>query len=220
MSWLGWSGGGAGAGAGANAYGTVVPPAGTTPVAGSASDTLTLTSTDSTVTITGTAASDTINFAITKPKNCYIWEVQASGTNGHNNATFTSGAWRTRVLNTLDDADTTGITIASNQMTIPTGTYDIQVFVPAFNVNRHRCRLYNITDAVKETSVRGVSFHDVYMNYTTAQGRFTVTGGPKVYEIQHICQTTTAGGFGLSIGNNVSPEDEEVYTSVKITKVA
>lgn len=46
-----------------NSFETISTPAGTSPVADSSTDTLSLTSSDSSVTITGTAASDTVNFA-------------------------------------------------------------------------------------------------------------------------------------------------------------
>jgi hypothetical protein len=47
------------------AFTTITTPAGTSPVADVAEDTLTLTSSGSTITVTGTAASDTINFDVT-----------------------------------------------------------------------------------------------------------------------------------------------------------
>lgn len=46
----------------ANSFATIQTPAGTSPTASSALDTLTLTSSDSTVTITGNSTTDTVNF--------------------------------------------------------------------------------------------------------------------------------------------------------------
>jgi hypothetical protein len=55
---------GSGGGSSSNAFGIVQTPAGTSPTADSASDTLTLTSSDSTVTITGDATTDTIDIKL------------------------------------------------------------------------------------------------------------------------------------------------------------
>lgn len=49
------------------AFGTIQCPAGTSPAADAASDTLTLTSTGGTLTITGDSATDTINFEVASP---------------------------------------------------------------------------------------------------------------------------------------------------------
>ena len=52
------------ASAGGNSFETISTPAGTSPVADSSGDTLSLTSTDSSITITGDSATDTVNFAV------------------------------------------------------------------------------------------------------------------------------------------------------------
>jgi hypothetical protein len=51
-------------GGAAFSFATIQPPAGTSPVADAASDTLTLTSSDSSITITGTAGTDTLDFVL------------------------------------------------------------------------------------------------------------------------------------------------------------
>jgi hypothetical protein len=50
-----------GGGGGSNTFGTIQTPAGTSPVADSTTDTLTLVSGDSSITITGDATTDTID---------------------------------------------------------------------------------------------------------------------------------------------------------------
>src|SRR6185503_4616539 len=61
--------------------------------------------------------------------------------------TFTSGAWRTRTLNT-EAADTGSYgTLASNQITLTAGTYIIRASAPAYRVNSHILRLQNVTAA-------------------------------------------------------------------------
>ena len=57
---------------------------------------------------------------------------------------FTSGAWRTRDLNT-EIADPDGIvSIANNQFTLGAGDYLIEASAPAYSVNQHLIRLQNI----------------------------------------------------------------------------
>src|SRR5262245_39269025 len=64
-----------------------------------------------------------------------------SGTNG---GAFTSGAWRTRTLNTVV-ANEVGATLSSNQITLSAGTWRTHIEAPAFTVNDHQVRLQNIT---------------------------------------------------------------------------
>lgn len=129
--------------------------------------------------------------------------------------TFTSGAWRTRDLNT-EVADTGGFgSVASNQITLAAGTYRVSARAPALNCNRHQCRLQNITDAstidvgsseYATTSTNGV-------NDSVLHTRFTIAG-TKTLELQHQCQTTQATeGFGVEANFTT-----EVYAEVELWK--
>jgi hypothetical protein len=72
-----------------------------------------------------------------------VWEQQTANTAG---GTFTSGAWRTRNI-TTEHSDTGGhCSVASNQITLAAGTYTCLISAPAFLCDRHKARLYNITD--------------------------------------------------------------------------
>ncbi|MDP6772243.1 MAG: hypothetical protein QF704_16175, partial [Anaerolineales bacterium] len=76
--------------------------------------------------------------------------------------TFTSGAWRTRDLNT-EIADPDGIvSISSNQFTLGAGSYLIRWVCVCFLVNQNQTRLYNVTDS----SVEGIGV-TTYSYYTT-----------------------------------------------------
>src|SRR5687768_2319629 len=72
----------------------------------------------------------------------HLVDEKAANTAG---GTFTTGAWRTRTLNT-EKLDEITSTLASNQFTLPAGTYNIVASAPAFFVSRHQTRLRNITD--------------------------------------------------------------------------
>lgn len=129
-------------------------------------------------------------------------EEQSSGVSG---GTFTSGAWRTRLLNTTKHNGITGASIASNQVTLPAGTYRVRGFAVggcsgASAVGLHQARLYNITGAA--TLVVGSSSRTTtsVQNVSVVNGRFTLTVA-SVIELQHQCGTTLAtSGFGLDVG--------------------
>ena len=59
---------------------------------------------------------------------------------------FTTGAWRTRNLNT-EIADPDGIvSISSNQFTLQAGTYLIKWSAPAYKADKNATRLYDVTN--------------------------------------------------------------------------
>ncbi len=131
--------------------------------------------------------------------------------------TFTSGAWRTRVLNTVLTNEIAGASLASNQITLPIGTYFLLARAPAHQVNRHKIRLYDTTGAAafligsSAFAANGSPFD----SDSDCWGRFTV-GVESVIELQHISQTTFAlVGFGSESNLGVI----EVYSDVLIWKV-
>jgi hypothetical protein len=128
--------------------------------------------------------------------------------------TFTSGAWRTRDLNTSQINSISGASLASNQITLPAGTYYIDAYAGCFWVNQNQARLQNITDST--TDILGVGAYTVTAGnaFSFVQGVITITG-TKVFELQHQCTTTRAtDGFGTAIGFNT-----EVYASIAIQKI-
>ena len=129
--------------------------------------------------------------------------------------TFTSGAWRTRDLNT-EIADPDGIvSIASDQFTLAAGSYLIKWIAPAFYVNLHQTRLYNVTDAA-QVEVGVCAFVNVNSVVTTSSGcARTTIAGSKAFTIEHRCVTTAAtAGFGQNCAFSVNDQ----YTLVEIFK--
>jgi hypothetical protein len=154
-----------------------------------------------------TAASSTIQTAVFN-------DTKTSGTAG---GTFTSGAWRTRDLNTSQQNSITGCSLASNQITLPAGTFLIQGSAPAFRTDPHQSRIYDITNSA--VLFLGMSMYidpTVYLQ-TTSEFRGVITlAASTVIEVQHQTFNTIASvGFGqpVSWGSNI-------YTSISITKVA
>lgn len=140
---------------------------------------------------------------------------KTSGTNG---GTFTSAAFRTRDINTTVGTNgISGCSIASNQITLPAGTFLIQGSAPAYDVNNHVTRFYNITDST--VAINGGSSYvdttDTGVTHSPFSG-VLVIAATKVFEVQHYAASTIATyGFGIATG--FAPE---VYTQITIIKVA
>jgi len=133
--------------------------------------------------------------------------------------TFTSGAWRTRDLNTeIDDPDGI-VTIASNQFTLGAGSYLIRWSAPAYYTSGHQTRLYDVTNTAALQI--GSSAHTNANTSSTSSGsdRVTITANT-TYEIQHRCSVTqTSIGFGL--GSSGGPTwGDSLFTIVEIFKEA
>ncbi len=135
-----------------------------------------------------------------------------------NAGTFTSGAWRTRDLNT-EQSDTGGhASVASNQITLAAGTYIASIVCPAVRVVGHQAKLYNVTDAANiliGTSGYSLSADDGN-THSFIRGKFSIAGS-KVLEVQHKSTATmNTYGFGLAGGSG----EVEIYTVVELWKVA
>lgn len=141
-------------------------------------------------------------------------ETQASAANG---GTFTSGAWRQRVLNTTL-INQTGATLSSNQITLPAGTYEINASCPASQVNNHKARLQNITDGT--TTINGTSeYAYTALGINTRSvitGVFTISSS-KVFELEHYCNLTYAT-YGFGVGCAIAGTSE-IFSEISIKKV-
>ncbi len=124
--------------------------------------------------------------------------------------TFTSGAWRTRDLNS-EKADTGNhASVSSNQITLEAGTYRAFVTAAHFIVDNNALRLQNITDGT--TILTGTNPTN-YPGWPVIVGRFTLAA-QKVIEVQHRCQTTrSTDGYGKAANFQV-----ETYTIVQLIR--
>ncbi len=134
--------------------------------------------------------------------------------------TFTSGAWRTRDLNTVI-VDEIGITLATNQVTLPAGTYRFSAAAPAYQVNTHQVRIRNITDGT--TLLDGESSYvdasaSSSSELSRVKGQFTITES-KIFELQHRCAATRAT-IGFGVPGVAGEHDIEVYASIDLIKIA
>jgi len=144
----------------------------------------------------------------------HIQDQKATSVNG---GTFTQAAWRTRDLTTVLTNEISGASLSSNQITLPAGTYFIIAQAPAFQVNLHKAKLRNTSDAA-DILIGTVEYTDATDNTTTHSfitGRFTLAA-EKIIELQHYGQTTKATiGFGFAFDLTMV----EVYSDVLIWKL-
>lgn len=144
----------------------------------------------------------------------HIQDQKSSGTNG---GTFTLGAWRTRVLNTVVTNEITGASLAANQITLPSGTYYVEASATCFKVSNNALKLRNITDASDEIigTVHVTATTDATTVGPIVTGRFTIAA-EKDFELQHQSTATKAtDGFGQAGSFSVI----EVYSDIRIWKV-
>lgn len=167
-----------------------------------------------------TSAQDVATKAYVDGNTQSLLHIQDQKTAGTDGGSFSSGAWRTRDLNT-EMTDEIGSTLTSNQFTLPAGTYYIEARAPGHGVGYHKAKLRNITDSsdvLIGSTVRSRLASEsgsTVTNDSVITGRFTIAD-TKTFEIQHICSDTYAEGFGR--GNNFSVI--EVYTDVRVWKVS
>jgi len=112
--------------------------------------------------------------------------------------TFTSGAWRKRTLNTLIDQASYGVTLSSDEFTLPAGKWLIRWHAPAFGVGRHQSRLFEVTGntVVEVGSSESSNTTSSTSNPSVGEAIQTNVAATK-YRIEHQCQTTLATeGFG------------------------
>jgi len=152
-------------------------------------------------------------------------DVKANNTSGGNAA----ATYSARILNTLEDP--TGIVLNPGAFTGTGGTNtDVQLgngayiiearlsmqsnAVPSF---RARARLQNTTDA--STTILGANIDAGTLSAEmpcTVIGTFTVTGGPKTFQLQQRANSAVTDGYGFPCNFG----DLEQYSYVTIRKIA
>lgn len=152
---------------------------------------------------------------VTTTKYIFIVDRKSNGTDS---GTFTSGAWRTRDLNSIDVDETGSVSLSSNQFTLPAGTYRCKIRTPAYLVDSHRSKLYNISDStdVLYSESGSIGSNSQLSQIIEILGKFTIASS-KTFEVRHICGTTeSTDGFGKK---SQIASLSEVYTTVELWKV-
>jgi len=146
-----------------------------------------------------------------------IKDVKLSGTDG---GTFTAGSWQVRDVNTISVDETGSVSVSSNQITLPAGTYYCKIRCPAYAVGRHKARLHETTETLSDIYSQNCYASTTYLGYNFAEivGKFTISSGTMTFEIQHYGQVTKADdGFGLSDGIG---DYSETYTVAEFWRVS
>ena len=180
-----------------------------------ASTVLTLGTVGDTVNIGGTAGT---GFPGGLFESYAILEDQkTSGTAG---GTATLGSWETRDLQT-EVYDGIGITISSNEFTLPAGNYLITWSAPCWAVTRHQSRLYDVTGTAAVAQGSSIITAGAGATYradtspSTGSARVTPSSS-NAYRIEHqVSETHSSNGYGHAASFGV-----EVYTRVTIFKEA
>lgn len=142
---------------------------------------------------------------------------KATGTNGGNSTTAT---WVTRDLNTTVLNTIAGASLASNQVTLPPGTYQLKASAPMFggggSAQAHQLRLYNVTAstvAAVGTSERAPSSGQT-RSLIAVQLVIAVTSA---FRLEHWVATgASVNGLGNASGSGAI----EVYSDIECRKVA
>jgi hypothetical protein len=151
---------------------------------------------------------------VVSDKYALIEDIKAQNTNG---GTFTSGAWRTRTLNTVSHNDGIDLFLSSNEIILPVGVYRIKASAPAYGVNRHQIRLYNVTAAQVEKY--GTSQYtpaaDGVFNRSIVAHAVEIPLVQTTFRIEHFCETSrSTTGFGVACNFG-----DEIYTQVEIWQI-
>lgn len=130
-----------------------------------------------------------------------------------------SSGWNTRTLNTEVYNGITDVSLASNQVSLPTGTYLIEATAPGYRVNRHKCRLYNASTtsviAYGTSEFAASAASPVVVTKSTVITRLVVASTTLI-ELQHRLENpTNSSDYGLA----ASMTGVEVYATMKIWKM-
>lgn len=142
----------------------------------------------------------------------HVRDQKASGTAG---GTFTAGSWVTRTLNNTVTNGISGASVATNQITLPSGSYFVIARAPALAVIRHQAKIRNVTGGFD--SIYGTTEYTEVAAQTTSwcMGQFA-SFGTQVFELQHRCSSTnTDDGLGGSASSGI----DEVFSEVLIWKL-
>ena len=119
---------------------------------------------------------------------------------GSQGGTLTSGAWEARLLNTEEHDDAGIAALASNQVTLPAGTYEFDADAIFYQTGLSQLRLYDTTGAAilgLGLEIQAFASGDEQL-MARVSGKFTI-GVESVIELQSRVQVTnTADGGGNS----------------------
>ena len=142
-----------------------------------------------------------------------VVDEKAQGTPG---GTPVGSGYQIRTLNTVKANTITGASLASNQITLPAGTYYVEIISTVSITGASRVKLYNVTDAAN-TIIGFTGYEGIAINTNLdANGVFTIAT-QKAFEVRQYFQP----GFGSNAfgqAHNLTGETE-LYCLAYIEKV-
>jgi hypothetical protein len=139
-----------------------------------------------------------------------------SKTSGTAGGASSAGA-QVRTLNTTIRNTITGASLASNQVTLPAGTYHVQASAPAFISDKHKVFWWDATNTT--TTLSGTSEYsdatNVIQTRSFLDGWFTASA-TTTYELRHYIQTARATN-GLGVTTSFA-STTEIYAQVSVSK--
>lgn len=154
----------------------------------------------------------------TLPQYALLTQRATAGTDGGG---ISSGSMVTRPI-TNKDVDEIGLTLSSNQITFPAGTYRIHAELVNYNVGAIRSKLRNITDTANVSGVfnpthltngGGSNIHPI----SKLLGQFTLADTKTLEIQQQVSSTQNSNGLGKAANLDSL---EEVYAIVEIWKLS
>lgn len=144
----------------------------------------------------------------------YARDEKPSGTSG---GSATGAAWNTRDLNTVKINNISGVSLASNRVTLPAGKYYIRAQAPAAIVGRTCLRVYDTTNSAVLLDGPSMWTSNAYDggSPTTAEGGITLAA-QTVLELRMYAQNTNGNGFGWATA--ISGRNE-IYSEFRAWKM-
>lgn len=146
----------------------------------------------------------------------HVQDQKAAGSSG---GTLTSGAWRTRTLNTVLINSIFGASLSSNRITLPPGGYYVDGVCIGYGVGSHTSRIFDVNNSQVLCSGLSAYTHPSYYveNITTVCCFLSLTSGVSL-ELQHKSQSTNSIGMGA--GDSNLGQLYSVFADLKIWKIA
>lgn len=125
------------------------------------------------------------------------------------------GGVNIRTLNTVVRNTLSGASLASNRVTVPSGTYRVRGTAPASGVGVHQAYLYSIT-ASANLLIGGSEYQSGNSSRAMLQGEIVIAV-PTVFELRH-WTGSTSGNLGAAVGAGAGLVD--VYSELIFEKIA
>jgi hypothetical protein len=152
--------------------------------------------------------------AIETGKLLHVQERYAPGTAG---LAATASSWNTRALNDPRLSEIDGASVAANAVTLPAGTYYVEGWGAAQQVDTEKLRVRQ-TSGTATTLLVGSAGRSPSgtsdVSYSRVAGKFTL-GSSQTIELQHFCKTA---GF-LGYGDASHGSEDTVHSEITIWKV-